>query len=79
MSIELIKTIGLRSLGILLILAGGAILVPSLGATAKHSWEQEVASHAQPACQRAEARPDDCRRPARAKSLAIQPMATISP
>jgi hypothetical protein len=33
MSIEVIKTFGLRALGILFVLAGAALLVPSLGAT----------------------------------------------
>jgi hypothetical protein len=31
MSIEVIKTFGLRGLGILFVLAGAALLVPSLG------------------------------------------------
>jgi hypothetical protein len=68
MSIEAIKTVGLRSLGILLVLAGAALLVPSLGATDKRlkTRAQEAALHAQiTACQRSDARPEECRRAAR--------------
>ena len=68
MSIEVIKTIGLRSLGILLVLAGAALLIPSLGATEKRlkTQGQEAALHAQlAACLRSDARPDECRRAAR--------------
>jgi hypothetical protein len=67
MSIEVIKTFGLRSLGILLVLAGAAILVPSLGATEKRSKmrEQVAALHAQQiTCQHPDARREDCRRDA---------------
>lgn len=55
MSIEVIKTLGLRSLGILLVLAGAALLVPSLGATEKRlkTREQEAALYAQRAACRA--------------------------
>jgi hypothetical protein len=65
MSIEVIKTVGLRTLGILFVLAGGALLIPSLGATEKRSKtrEQEAALYAQlAACLRSDARPDECRR-----------------
>jgi hypothetical protein len=68
MSVEMIKTVGLRSLGILFVLAGAALLVPSLAATEKRlkTREQEAALHAQlAACLRSDARPDDCRRAAR--------------
>ncbi len=68
MSIEQIKTLGLRSLGILLVLAGAALLVPSLGATEKRSKprEQEVAFQAREApCPHPESRLDECRRAAR--------------
>jgi hypothetical protein len=67
MSVEVIKTIGLRSLGILLVLAGGALLVPSLGATEKHTKlrEQVAASHAQLACLRTGTGPAECRGAAR--------------
>ncbi|MGA2397012.1 MAG: hypothetical protein ABSG30_02950 [Steroidobacteraceae bacterium] len=68
MSIEVIKTFGLRSLGILFVLAGGALLVPSLGAmTEKRSKTREQAAtyHEQlAACLRSDARLDDCRRAA---------------
>lgn len=60
MSIEVIKTFGLRGLGILLVLAGGALLVPSLGAvTEKRSQASEQAAtyHEQlAACLRSDAR-----------------------
>jgi hypothetical protein len=65
MSIEVIKTVGLRTLGILFVLAGGALLIPSLGATEKRSKtrEQEAALYAQlAACLRSDARLDECRR-----------------
>jgi hypothetical protein len=65
MRIEVIKTLGLRSLGILFVLAGGALLVPSLGAmTEKRSKAREQAAtyHERlAACLRTEAPPDDCR------------------
>ena len=69
MSIEVIKTLGLRSLGILFVLAGAALLVPSLGAmTEKRSKAREhVATYREQlaACLRSDARLDDCRRAAR--------------
>jgi hypothetical protein len=45
----MIKTLGLRSLGILFVLAGAALLVPSLGASEKRSKTREpgAALHAQ--------------------------------
>ncbi len=68
MRIEVIKTIGLRGLGILFVLAGGALLVPSLGAmTEKRSKAREqAATHYErlAACLRTGARSDDCRRAA---------------
>jgi hypothetical protein len=71
MSIDVIKTLGLRALGILLVLAGAALLVPSLGATEKHSKsrEQDAALHVQlAACLRANAPLEECRRTARRPS-----------
>ena len=68
MSIEVIKTFGLRSLGILLVLAGAALLVPSLGATEKRlkTREQHAALYAQlAACLRSDTRSDECRRAVR--------------
>jgi hypothetical protein len=64
MSTEAIKTIGLRSLGILLVMAGAALLIPSMGATEKRT--QEAVLHAQlAACLSSDARLDECRRTAR--------------
>ena len=63
MSIEVIKTFGLRALGILLVLSGAALLIPSLGATEKHlkTREQAAALHAPlAACLRSDTRPDKC-------------------
>jgi hypothetical protein len=72
MSIEDLKTFCLRSLGILFVLAGGALLVPSLGAiTDKRSKTREqAASYHEQACQRSNARLDDCRRAARVEHQA---------
>ena len=69
MSIEVIRTFGLRSLGILFVLAGGALLVPSLGAiTDKRSKTHEQAATYREqlaACHRSDPRRDDCRRAGR--------------
>jgi hypothetical protein len=68
MTIEVIRTVGLRTLGILLVLAGAALLIPSFGATEKRSKSraQEAASYSQlAACLRSDTRPDECRRAAR--------------
>jgi hypothetical protein len=67
MSIEVIKTFSLRGLGILFVLAGAALLVPSLGAmTDKRSKAHErSAAYREQACQRSDARLDDCARAAR--------------
>jgi len=65
MNIEVIRTIGLRIVGILLVLAGGALLVPSLGATEKRSKirGQEAALHArQAACLPPDAWSEQCQR-----------------
>ena len=55
MSIEVIKTFGLRSLGILFVLAGAALLART------HGTRHEPL----PACQGSDARLDDCRHAAR--------------
>jgi hypothetical protein len=62
MSIEVIKTFGLRGLGILFVLAGAALLVPSLGAmTDKRSKAHErAATYHEQACRHSGARLDDC-------------------
>jgi hypothetical protein len=62
MSIEVIKTFGLRGLGILFVLAGAALLVPSLGAmTDKRSKAHEhAATYHERACRHSGARLDDC-------------------
>jgi hypothetical protein len=68
MSIEVIKTVSLRCLGILLVLAGAALLLPSLGATEKRlkTRQQEAALYAQlAACLRSDAWPEECRRAVR--------------
>ena len=68
MSIEVIKALGLRSLGILFVLAGAALLVPSLGAmTERLSKAREHVTHHErlAACPGSDARLDDCRRAAR--------------
>jgi hypothetical protein len=69
MSIEVIKTFGLRGLGILFVLAGAALLVPSLDPmTGKRSKTREhVATYHEPpaACLPSDARREDCRRAAR--------------
>jgi hypothetical protein len=72
MSIEVIKTFGLRCLGILFVLAGAALLVPSLGVmTDKRSKAHEhAASYREQACQRSAARLDDCSRIARMEHAA---------
>jgi hypothetical protein len=67
MSIEVIKTFGLRGLGILFVLAGAALLVPSLGVmTDKRSKTHErVATYHEQACRASGARLDECARAAR--------------
>lgn len=73
MSIEAIKTVGLRSLGVLFVLAGAALLMPSPGLTEKRlkSREQAAASREPVAtCLRPDARPEDCRHTARTERAA---------
>jgi hypothetical protein len=66
MSIEVIKTFGLRGLGILFVLAGAALLVPSLGAmTDRRSKAHEHSpTYHEQACPHSGARLDDCARAA---------------
>jgi len=63
MSIEVIKTFGLRSLGILFVLAGAALLVPSLGAMTERlsKAREHVTHHERLAACPGDARLDNCR------------------
>jgi hypothetical protein len=67
MSIEVIKTFGLRGLGILFVLAGAALLVPSLGVMPdkRSKMREHTATYQGPACRRSAAGVDDCSRAAR--------------
>jgi hypothetical protein len=67
MSIEVIKMFGLRGLGILFVLAGAALLVPSLGAmTDRRSKEHEHSpTYNEQACRHSGTQLDDCASAAR--------------
>jgi hypothetical protein len=72
MSIEVVKTFGLRALGILFVLAGAALLVPSPGVmTEKRSKTHEhAATYHERACGGSDARLDDCSRAVRMEHAA---------